>query len=314
MPSRRLGRSLGINNIPPKVCSYSCVYCQVGPTPSPQVVPRRIYNTDDIITAVAGHLDRLCAHGEQVDYLTIVPDGEPTLDADLEATIAALRRFGLPVAVITNGSLAWRPEVRDALRAADWVSVKVDSVDEHIWRRVDRPHPALRLARVLDGLRGLARGFPGRLVSETMLVAGLNDTASSVGEVASFLAEIAVDTAYLAVPTRPPAVAGVHGPDTPKITRAYGQFAAVLDDVELLIGYEGDAFAVSGDARADLLSITAVHPMRASAVDALLAGDHTDRRVLDALVAERLLVPVDYEGERFFARRPVTAGTSGGKT
>jgi wyosine [tRNA(Phe)-imidazoG37] synthetase (radical SAM superfamily) len=306
VPSRRLGRSLGINNIPPKVCSYSCVYCQVGATPSPQIVPRPVYPTAEIVAAVEEQLAAVRARGEQVDHLTFVPDGEPTLDANLEATISALRPLGVPIAVITNGSLAWRPDVRAALRAADWVSVKVDAVDEPTWRAVDQPHPGLHLEPVLDGIRALADGFPGRLVSETMLVAGVNDTDASADHIAAFLDGIAIETAYLAVPTRPPADPRGHGPDTATVTHVYERFAALLDHVELLIGYEGDAFAATGDARADLLAITAVHPMRASAVDELLAHDRADREVLDGLVDEHLLVPVAHEGERFYTRPVVT--------
>jgi wyosine [tRNA(Phe)-imidazoG37] synthetase (radical SAM superfamily) len=306
VPSRRLGRSLGINNIPPKVCSYSCVYCQVGATPSARLVPGRIFPPAEIVAAVETHLAVVRERGERVDHLTFVPDGEPTLDVNLGATIAALRPLGIPIAVITNGSLAWRPEVRAALRAADWVSVKVDSVDEPIWRAVDRPHPDLHLATVLDGIRALAAGFPGTLVSETMLVAGVNDADASADGVAGFLAEIGIDTAYVAVPTRPPAVADVRGPDAATVARIHRRFAAVLPDVELLIGYEGDAFATTGDARTDLLAITAVHPLRASAVDEVLTRDGADRGLVEALVRDHLLVPVAYQGERFYARPAAT--------
>jgi wyosine [tRNA(Phe)-imidazoG37] synthetase (radical SAM superfamily) len=302
VPSRRLGHSLGINNIPPKVCSYSCVYCQVGSTPSPRIDPLPVYPTAEIVAAVTAQLAVVRARGERVDHLTFVPDGEPTLDASLRSTIVALRPLGVPIAVITNGSLAWRPEVRAALREADWVSVKVDAVDEPTWRAVDRPHPQLHLPTVLDGIRELARCFPGRLVSETMLVAGVNDSEACADRIATFLGELAIDTAYLAVPTRPPADPRACGPDTATVTRIYGRFAAQLDHVELLTGYEGDAFAATGDARADLLAITAVHPMRASAVDELLTRNDADREVLERLVADRLLVPVDHGGDRYYTR------------
>jgi hypothetical protein len=121
IPSRRLGRSLGINNIPPKVCSYGCVYCQVGATPSPQLEPRPIYPPEDLARAVARHVELVRARGERIDHLTFAPDGEPTLDANLGRVIRLLRPLEIPIAVISNGSLTWRPEVRDALRAADWV-------------------------------------------------------------------------------------------------------------------------------------------------------------------------------------------------
>jgi wyosine [tRNA(Phe)-imidazoG37] synthetase (radical SAM superfamily) len=311
VPSRRLGRSVGINNIPPKVCSYSCVYCQVGATPSPQLEPRAVYRPEELAASVRVHVEQVRARGEPIDYLTFVPDGEPTLDSGLRQAIELLHPLGIPVAVISNGSLAWRPEVREALRAADWVSVKVDSVDEAGWRRVNRPPERLRLATVLDGIRALANGFPGRLVSETMLVAGVNDSVEPLSRVGAFLAEIGISIAYLAVPTRPPAVPSVRAPDEQTVTRAYEALAEALPNVELLIGYEGDAFAASGDARADLLSITAVHPLRESAVRELLARSGGEWEVVERLLREGLLRAVDYAGSRFYLRRfsgPATRG------
>ena len=127
VPSRRLGRSLGINNIPPKVCTYSCIYCQVGRTLDMQVERRSFYNPDDIAAEVREKVEKAKAVGESIDYLTFVPDGEPTLDANLGREIELLRPLGLKIAVISNGSLITRTDVRDELMQADWVSLKVDS-------------------------------------------------------------------------------------------------------------------------------------------------------------------------------------------
>lgn len=303
IPSRRLGRSLGINNIPPKICSYGCVYCQVGATPSPQLEPRSIYPPDELARAVALQVDRVRARGERIDHLTFAPDGEPTLDANLGRAIQLLRPLEIPVAVISNGSLTWRPEVREALRAADWVSVKVDAVDEATWHRVNRPPNELSLRTVLEGIRTLAAGFPGDLVSETMLVEGVNDSERSLRGVAVFLGLAGIDTAYVAIPTRPPAEQGVRGPGEAVVARAHAILAERVPHVECLIGYEGDAFAASGDARADLLAITAVHPLRDSAVRSLLDRSGCGWEVVDELVGDGLLVPVRHEGARYFVRR-----------
>jgi wyosine [tRNA(Phe)-imidazoG37] synthetase (radical SAM superfamily) len=302
IPSRRLGRSLGVNNIPPKVCSYGCVYCQVGATASAQLEPRPVYAPEELADAVADLVARVRRRGETIDHLTFAPDGEPTLDANLARAIELLRPLGIPVAVISNGSLAWRPDVREALRTADWVSVKVDAADERTWRQVDRPHPALALATVLDGLTALADGFPGELVSETMLVEGINDDPASVGGVAAALGAIGISTAYLSIPTRPPAETWAHAPREASVARAYTLVAERVPHVELLTGYEGDAFAAGGDARADLLAITSVHPMRRSAVEELLRRDAAGWEVVDQLIRESLLVPVDHAGARYYVR------------
>lgn len=127
VPSRRLGRSLGINNIPPKVCTYSCVYCQVGKTTRMQSGRVRFYDPQEIYMEVAQKVEKARQKGEAVDYLTFVPDGEPTMDVHLGEEIELLKSLGLKIAVITNGSLVWRQDVRADLAKADWVSFKIDS-------------------------------------------------------------------------------------------------------------------------------------------------------------------------------------------
>lgn len=302
VPSRRLGRSLGVNNVTAKACSYGCVYCQVGPTTEKQVEPRAFFSPEQIRAAVAAQLRQVRASGAGVDYLSFVPDGEPTLDAGIGASIAALRGLGVPVAVITNATLLWRPEVRTRLLGADLVSVKVDAIDEATWRRINRPHRDLDLERILAGIRRFAAEFRGTLISDTMLVAGLNDSQDALAATAEFLADIVPETAFLAVPTRPPTVAVAHGTDEAGLTRAHEIFAARLPRVELLTGHEPGRFAHTGEARADLLAITAVHPMREAAARDLLAADRADWQLVETLLAEGALKVVEHEGERFYLR------------
>lgn len=303
VPSRRLGRSLGVNNIPPKVCSYSCLYCQVGPTMDRDIVPRRFYAPAQVAHEVLEQVERVRRRGERIDYLTFVPDGEPTLDAGLAESIELLRPSAIPIAVISNGSLLWRDDVRRALQLVDWVSVKVDAATDSVWRRVNRPHPALALGDVQDGIRRFAASFAGELVSETMLVDGINDTPESVAAVAELLTRLGITKGYLAIPTRPTPYPAVTAPDEATVNRAFQVLSEVIPNVEYLIGYEGDAFAATGDAGSDVLAITAVHPMRATAVEALLAQCGETWAVVDDLVSQEKLRAVVYEGERFYVRR-----------
>jgi len=303
VPSRRLGRSLGLNNIPPKTCTYSCVYCQLGRTIKMQAERRTFYDPERILREVEDKVEKATAAGEGIDYLTFVPDGEPTLDVNLGREIELLRPLGIRIAVITNTSLIWNGQVRQALMKADWVSLKVDSVVEETWRQVDRPHGRLRSATILDGALEFAQAFEGELVTETMLVEGVNDGAKHITGVADFLARLKPATAYVAVPTRPPAEKWVRSPKEEVINQAYQIFGERLERVEYLIGYEGNAFAFTGDVEEDLLSITAVHPMREDAVREFLARAMTDWCVVDKLIAGGQLVELEYQGQRFYMRR-----------
>jgi wyosine [tRNA(Phe)-imidazoG37] synthetase (radical SAM superfamily) len=302
VPSRRLGRSLGINNIPPKTCSYACAYCQLGRTLSMRVERTPFYGADAVVQSVAQKVASM-GNVERIDYLTFVPDGEPTLDRDLEAEILRLASLRIPIAVITNGSLLWREEVRHALDRADWVSVKVDVADKQAWRRIDRPHKTLDWRVVQDGLRRFAREFRGNLVTETMLVHGVNDDPPHVRALGPILAQLEPKISYLSVPTRPPAETWAVPPREDVLNRAFQIVSEHVDAVELLIEYEGDAFSSTGDAREDLLSITAVHPMRRHAVDTLLRNAGASWSVVDALVDGGELRLSEYRGETYYVRR-----------
>jgi wyosine [tRNA(Phe)-imidazoG37] synthetase (radical SAM superfamily) len=303
VPSRRLGRSLGINHIPPKVCSYACVYCQLGRTIQMQVARATFHSPWEILQAVQGKVASAREAGEPIDYLTFVPDGEPTLDSSLGREIDLLRPLGTRIAVISNASLIWQKEVREDLMQADWVSLKVDSTRASVWRRVDRPHGALRLEAILEGMLAFAETYRGTLVTETMLVDGLNDGEAHVAELAEFLASLGPARAYLSVPTRPPAEPWVRAPSEYSITRAYRQLQARVSAVECLIGYEGNEFACTGDVEADLLGIAAVHPMRADAVDEFLARAGSDWATVERLLATDQLVEHVFEGQTFYLRK-----------
>ena len=211
--------------------------------------------------------------------------------------------------MITNGSLLWREDVRSRLSAADLVSVKVDSVSQDLWHRVNGPHRNLDLQVILQGIREFAAVYAGTLITETMLVAGLNDSPESLTLTAAFLATIEPRTAYLAVPIRPPAVVGTYSPDEPGLVRAYETYAARLPVVELLTGHEVGDFAHTGDAQEDLLAITAVHPMREAAVRRLLTEDGATWALIEALLAADALRAVEHAGERFYLR-PVHRGST----
>jgi wyosine [tRNA(Phe)-imidazoG37] synthetase (radical SAM superfamily) len=303
VPSRRLGQSLGINNIPPKVCSYSCVYCQLGRTLSMLAEPKAFYDPDEIFRAVRRKVDEAEDRAESIDFLTFVPDGEPTLDIHLGKEIEILRPLGIRIGVISNATLMWRRDVQDDLLKADWVSVKIDAVTEEVWRKINRPHRSLKLREVLDGIVDFCRRTEMHLATETMLVQGVNDTRAEVEEVAGFIAGLGSGKSYISVPTRPPAVKWASRPSESVINRAYQIFHEKSIDVECLIGYEGNTFALTGDVERDLLGIVSVHPMREEAVSEFLTAGSSDWRLIDKLIAEKKMIEIQYDNRRFYMRR-----------
>ena len=303
VPSRRLGKSLGINNIPPKVCSYSCVYCQLGTTIRTCIERREFYEIEAIIKDVNRKVKEAKKNKEFIDYLSFVPDGEPTLDINLGREIELLRSLRIKIAVITNASLIWREDVRDDLLGADWVSLKIDAISEKIWHRINRPHRSLRLEKILDGMLEFARVFGGELTTETMLIRGINDNNREIEEMADFLSELKPERAYISIPTRPPARRDIMPASEEKINMAYQILSNKLSNVEYLIGYEGNAFAFTGDVEEDLLGITSVHPMREEAVREFLSKTRSDWSIIERLIEENKLIETEYGGKRFYMRR-----------
>ncbi|MEJ2637163.1 MAG: radical SAM protein [Calditrichia bacterium] len=303
VPSRRLGQSLGINNIPPKICSYACVYCQLGRTIEMRIERQAYYPPQQIFQEVRQKIRQVREGQQPVDYLTFVPDGEPALDVNLGREIELLRALEIPIAVIINSSLIWREDVRKELLQADWISVKIDSVTETVWRKVNRPHHTLHLQDILDGIRNFAGQFKGELATETMMIRGVNDDTQELEQISGFLAQIEPSAAYLAIPTRPPAESYAVAPTEEKINQAFNILKNKIERVELLIGYEGNAFAFTGNVAEDLLSITAVHPMRADAVDSFLERSNGDWSIVNQMVREEKLLETTFEGKKFYMRR-----------
>jgi len=302
VPSRRLGKSIGINNIPHKVCSYSCAYCQVGKADKMQIERQEFYHPEVITRKLEYKLNSL-PKDDFPDYITIVPDGEPTLDIHLGELILKLKSVGFPVAVITNSSLLSRQDVQSELMHADYVSVKVDTVNLTSWRKINKPHKDLNFASILQGIRDFSQNYKGKLVSESMLLKDVNDSENEMEALALFLHEVGPEIAYIAIPTRPPAFEGTFPAEESAVTLAYEIFRQQKLNTELLTGYEGNAFASSGNFAEDLLSITAVHPMRKDAVMQLLAKSNAPLESLNQLIDNGLIKIVSFNNQEYYLRK-----------
>jgi wyosine [tRNA(Phe)-imidazoG37] synthetase (radical SAM superfamily) len=302
VPSRRLGRSLGINNIYPKVCSYSCIYCQAGLTSELSTELKNFYSPMMIYNEVRRRLDEIRKNDERIDYLSFVPDGEPLLDCSLENTINLLQEFGIKIAVFTNASLLWKKKVRSVLKSADYVSVKIDAVDNLTWKKINRPHNSLQIENILEGILAFNEEYEGKLVTETMLVGGVNDNEDDLIKTAHCIVKIKPETAYLTIPTRPAPLKGIHSPEAKKTESSFRIFKSVYPSTELLNYYEGDEFSACPDTEDNLLSILAVHPMRIDAAEKYISNSDSDSHLIQKLVNEGKIKICSYEENEFLIK------------
>jgi wyosine [tRNA(Phe)-imidazoG37] synthetase (radical SAM superfamily) len=200
VPSRRLGRSLGVDLIPPKTCPYDCIYCEVGPT-THKTRQRFSYQTETIIAELEDYLRDL---PQPPDVITLAGSGEPTLNLGLGRIINTIKEMSqIPVAVLTNGALLYLPEVRAELAAADIVLPSLDSAREETYRLINRPLPDLSLESLLEGLMAFRREYRGQVWLEVMLLAGLNDTDEELTLLHQALNDLSPDRIQLNTAVRP---------------------------------------------------------------------------------------------------------------
>ena len=201
VPSRRLGRSLGIDLIPYKTCSYDCIYCQLGRTVEKTLVRKEYVPLEVILKETAERL----AEGVQPDYITLSGLGEPTLYSRLDELIAGIRRLTrTPIAVLTNGSLLWNPEVRRGLLESDVVIPSLDAGSEEIFQTVNRPHPNLDFAQVLSGMASFRQEFGGQIWLEVFLLKRFTADVAQVGRIARLVEILEPDRVQLNTVLRPP--------------------------------------------------------------------------------------------------------------
>lgn len=202
VPSKRLGRSLGVDLVPFKRCTYDCIYCQLGRT-TDKTVETKTYATPE---AICSELERKLSDGPPPDYISLAGSGEPTLNAGIGELITQIKGMtNIPVAVLTNGSLLWRDEVRAALMAADLILPSLDAGDEEMFQYVNRPHSDITFERMITGLAEFVRVYRGAVWLEVFLLADLTAIPSEIAKMDVLLRNIHPERIQLNTLTRPPA-------------------------------------------------------------------------------------------------------------
>lgn len=297
VPSRRLGRSLGIDLVPFKSCTYDCIYCQLGRT-THKSLERKPHVAVETILA---ELERKLAETDLPDYISLAGSGEPTLNAGIGELVAGIARMTkVPVAVLTNGSLLWRRDVQDELLEADLVLPSLDAGDERLFRYVNRPHPDLGFKQVIDGVADFTRRYTGEVWLEVLLLAGVTGLPAEVEKIAAVAGRIKPARVQLNTASRPPAEEFAF-PLIP--ARLRGFRAAFVGKVDII----GDIGPAAATARAitpikdvDVMGLLSRRPCTASDVATGL-GIHMNEalKILDALLAAAVITTVIVGGRTY---------------
>lgn len=228
VPSRRLGRSLGVDLVPPKTCDFDCIYCQLGRTDRTTVERREYTPVDEAVAEVRRRLEE----GAEPDWVTLGGSGEPTLHSGFGDIAARIEAFAEPpLALLTNGSLFYLPEVRAACAPLDLVLPSLDAGDEETFQRINRPHSSLTFERLVEGLVRLREEFSGRMWLEVFIIGGVNSSDEQVQRIGRRIERIDPDRVQINTAVRPPAEAGLRVPSPQRleeIRRMLGPRAEVI--------------------------------------------------------------------------------------
>jgi wyosine [tRNA(Phe)-imidazoG37] synthetase (radical SAM superfamily) len=302
VPSRRLGRSLGVDLIPPKTCTFDCIYCEVGPT-SHLTLKRREYRTGAILRELEEYLQDA---GEAPDFLTLAGSGEPTLNLGLGRIIGALKELAdIPVAVLTNGSLLFKPEVRRELKRANIVLPSLDAGLEETFRTINRPHPRLSLEKLLLGLEAFRREYDGQIWLEIMLLQGLNDGEADLTALRRAITRVTPDKVQLNTTVRPV----VEDYALPLSTAAMTAAASFLGgNVEVIAAFNGASVRPGAISDADFLTMLARRPMTAEDLARVLGLPLSEVQHRLARLQDGGLISYDlYQDRGYYRRQPQEA-------
>jgi wyosine [tRNA(Phe)-imidazoG37] synthetase (radical SAM superfamily) len=283
VPSRRLGRSLGVDIVPFKTCTYDCVYCQLGRTTCRTIARKEWVPLDNVLDEVKSKLST------RPDYITLSGSGEPTLFSWLGDLIDGIKNLtDIPVALLTNGSLLWQRDVCENVRDVDLLIPSLDAGDEAMFRRVNRPHEAISFGRLIDGLVASRAACRGEYWLEVFLLAGGTGTEAEVRKMAKYASLIKPDRVQINTVTRPPAessAAGVSHKRLDELSRLFDPPAEVVADYHHV--HEQVQFSASRD---EVLSLLRRRPC---SIDGIAQGlsMHPNEVVkyVEVLHAEKLL-------------------------
>ncbi len=299
VPSRRLGKSLGIDPIPSKTCNYQCIYCQLGKTTNFTNIRKNYFPKKEIIAEMEKAIK---LNENKFDYITFVGSGEPTLYKDLKDLILRAKDLSKkPVCVITNGSLIHQKEVQNALMCSDVVLPSLDAGDEKSFLKINRPHPTINFEKLIQGFIDFKKGFSGKFWIEVMLMKGINDTKEELLKIKEKLDLIKPDRIDINVPIRPPVEKWVKIPDKNIIS----DLNVIFDNYTNINFPEEGVFRIySYDFDKEVLSILERHPMRqAQIIESFSSSSFDEDKIisnLKKLKSEKKIKEILYNKQIFW--------------
>lgn len=291
VPSRRLGRSLGVSPIIKKACNYSCIYCQLGRTDKMTNTRKEFFPVKDILNEFREYLK----DEQKFDVVSIVGEGEPTLYSKLGELIRGLKSLtDKPVAVITNSALMGDPDVRAELMEADIVLPSLDSFDERSWHKIDRPHGKLVYKDVFNGLVEFTHNFKGQIYMELMLMDSINDDNESIDKFKELFSKLSYEKLYINTPVRPPAEDYAVVSSKERINYA----CKVLGGISIDALASGSFFSEIEDDYDAILSIIGRHPMNQHEISGFLDSRNVKNadELFDRLNKDDNVIPTEYKG------------------
>jgi wyosine [tRNA(Phe)-imidazoG37] synthetase (radical SAM superfamily) len=295
VPSRRLGLSLGIDLVPRKTCTYDCLYCQVGRTTCKTIDSKPYTPIKEVLDEL-----RRCLSKTQPDTITLAGSGEPTLNTQIDHIISSIKTMtDIKIAVLTNGSLLWKKEIRSRILEADVIMPTLTTVFEDTFQAVHRPHAKLKLPAIIEGLEELRQAFQGRIFLEVVLLAGFNDNDKEIKGLKQMMHKISPDKIQLNTVVRPPSDSRAKALDRQK-----------LEHVKLRLGEKAEIIAHTvrkkewGQRIPEsnmVLEMAKRRPVRAIDIAYTLNKSVNDvETLLKGLLIKGILREQEHNGERFY--------------
>lgn len=305
VPSRRLGRSLGIDVVPAlpnKTCNYNCVYCQLGRTKHLTNSRKAFFPVEDLYEETTAQIES--AGLENIDFFTFVGDGEPLLYSKIGDLIRLLKEnYDKPVCIITNGSLLADPQVRDDIKNVDVIMPTLDAGRESLFKRINRPVRSVDYDGMIDGMIEFRKIFAGEIWIEYMAVDGLNDDMNSLNEVKQILTRIRPDRIYVNTPIRPPAEDWIRPPSHEKVQQIKIVLGSVVETHDINRDEEGD-FYIEGNSEQqfieNLIKTIKRHPMKVSQVqDVCKTRKFSAESILSNLITQKRIKKFKYQNKSY---------------